>query len=44
MRRRTIRKSRFSDEQNIAIQKEQAAGMKTAEACRHHGISQSTAS
>ena len=37
-----MRKSRFSDEQIIGILKEQAAGMKTAEVCRRHGISQPT--
>lgn len=35
-----MRKSSFSEEQIIAILKEQAAGMKTAEVCRRHGISQ----
>lgn len=34
-----MRKSRFSDEQIIAILKEQEAGMPTAEVCRKHGIS-----
>ncbi|MEL6374272.1 MAG: transposase, partial [Pseudomonadota bacterium] len=34
-----MRKSRFSEEQIIAILKEQTAGMKTAEVCRRHGIS-----
>jgi putative transposase len=37
-----MRKSRFSEEQIIAILKEQEAGMKTAEVCRRHGISQPT--
>ncbi len=37
-----MRKSRFSEEQIIAILKEQAAGVKTAEVCRRHGISQPT--
>ena len=37
-----MRKSRFSDERIIGILKEQAAGMKTAEVCRRHGISQPT--
>ncbi|MEL6361264.1 MAG: transposase, partial [Pseudomonadota bacterium] len=37
-----MRKSRFSEEQIIAILKEQTAGMKTAEVCRRHGISQPT--
>ena len=35
-----MRKSRFSDEQIIAILKEQEAGISTAEVCRRHGISQ----
>jgi putative transposase len=34
-----VRKSRFTDEQIIAILKEQEAGMPTAEVCRKHGIS-----
>ena len=34
-----MRKSRFSDEQIIAIVKEQEAGIPTAEVCRKHGIS-----
>lgn len=34
-----MRKSRFTDEQIIAILKEQEAGMPTAEICRKHGIS-----
>ena len=37
-----MKKSRFSEEQIIAILKEQATGMKTAEVCRRHGISQPT--
>ena len=37
-----MRKGRFLEEQIIAILKEQAAGMKTAEVCRRHGISQPT--
>ncbi len=37
-----MRKSRFSQEQIIAILKEQAAGMTTAEICRRHGISPPT--
>jgi putative transposase len=37
-----MRKSRFSDEQIIAILKEHAAGVSTAELCRKHGISDAT--
>jgi putative transposase len=37
-----MRKSRFSDEQIIAILKEQEAGRPTAEVCRKHGISDAT--
>jgi putative transposase len=34
-----MKRSRFSDEQIIAILKEQEAGMATAEVCWRHGIS-----
>ena len=37
-----MRKSRFSDEQIIAILKEHAAGLGTADLCRRHGISDAT--
>ena len=37
-----MRKSRFTDEQIIAILKEQEAGRPTAEVCRRYGISQPT--
>lgn len=37
-----MKQSRFSDEQIIAIVKEQEAGMATAEVCRRHGISSAT--
>jgi putative transposase len=37
-----MRSSRFSEEQIIAILKEQEAGRSTAEICRRHGISQAT--
>ena len=37
-----MRKSRFLEEQIITILKEQTAGMKTAEVCRRHRISQPT--
>jgi putative transposase len=37
-----MKRSRFSEEQIIAILKEQEAGMATAEICRRHGISPAT--
>ena len=37
-----MKRSRFSDEQIIAILKEQEAGMPTSEVCRRHGISPAT--
>ena len=37
-----MRKSRFSEEQIIAILAEQERGMATAEVCRKHGISEGT--
>ena len=37
-----MKRIRFSDEQIIAIVKEQEAGMATAEVCRRHGISGAT--
>jgi len=33
-----MKRSRFSEEQVIAILKEQEAGMATADVCRRHGI------
>jgi putative transposase len=37
-----MKRSRFNEEQIIAILKEQEAGMATAEICRRHGISSAT--
>lgn len=37
-----MRKSRFTEEQVIAILAEQERGLSTAEVCRRHGISQTT--
>jgi len=37
-----MKRSRFSEEQIIAILKEQEAGAKTADVCRKHGISDVT--
>ena len=37
-----MRKSRFTEEQIIAILAEQERGMSTAEVCRKHGISEGT--
>ena len=37
-----MRRSRFSEDQIIAVLKEQEAGAKTAEVCRRHGISEQT--
>lgn len=37
-----MRKSRFSEAQIIGMIKEQEAGMRTADVCRKHGLSQGT--
>ena len=37
-----MKKSRFTEEQIIAILREQEQGLATAEVCRHHGISSAT--
>lgn len=37
-----MKRSRFTEEQIIAILREQDAGAKTAELCRRHGISSAT--
>jgi putative transposase len=37
-----MKRLRFSEEQIIAILREQEAGVKTADVCRKHGISQAT--
>jgi putative transposase len=37
-----MKRSRFTEEQIIGMLKEHEAGMKTAEVCRKHGISEAT--
>ena len=37
-----MKRSRFSEEQIIAILREQEAGVATAEVCRKHGVSSAT--
>jgi putative transposase len=41
-RRRTMKRSRFKEEQIIAILREQEAGSPTADVCRKHGVSSAT--
>ena len=38
----TMKRKRHTEEQIIAILKEQEAGMKTSDVCRKHGISEAT--
>lgn len=37
-----MKASRFSEEQIIAILREQEAGQRTADVCRRHGVSEAT--
>jgi putative transposase len=37
-----MKRRRFTEEQIIAVLREQEAGTKTAEVCRKHGVSQAT--
>ena len=37
-----MKRKRFSEEQIIGVLKEHEAGMKTADVCRKHGISEAT--
>jgi len=42
LRRQTMRKSKFTEEQIIAILAEQERGMATEEVCWRHGVSSAT--
>ena len=37
-----MKRSRFTEEQIIGILREQVTGMRTADVCRKHGISEAT--
>ena len=37
-----MKRSRFSEEQIIAVLREQESGLSTAEVCRKHGVSPAT--
>ena len=37
-----MKRSRFTEEQTIGVLREQEAGMKVAEVCRKHGVSEPT--
>jgi putative transposase len=37
-----MKRSRFSEEQTIAILQEQESGSRTAEVCRRHGVGEAT--
>ncbi|TAL03609.1 MAG: transposase [Rhodospirillaceae bacterium] len=41
-RGRTVKRSRFTEEQIVGILKEHETGAKTADVCRKHGISDAT--